>query len=74
MEKRGFVGNDVGDLDGGKESDFIEGVVFLSGVEFGEFDNFHGEHVGVLLPFDFDDASEAAGAELPDNLKFVHNR
>ena len=35
VEKRGFVGNDIGDLDGGKESDLVESTIFLFLSEFG---------------------------------------
>ena len=35
VKKRGFVGNDVGNLDGGKESDLVEGTIFLFLSEFG---------------------------------------
>ena len=51
LEEGSFVGDDVGWVNAGEESDLIEGIIFLSGIEGHHFDLFHG--VDLVLSFVF---------------------
>lgn len=44
-----MVGDDVGRIYGGQESDFVEGIVFLLGVELVHFDLFDGVEFGLVV-------------------------
>ena len=62
FEESAFIGDDVGRIDGSQKSNFIESIIFFSGVELHHFDLFHGVNLIIFSVLAYlDDSTEAAG-------------
>lgn len=63
FEEGRLVADDVGGVDRGEESDFVECIILFSCVELHHFDLFHGVYlVLALMAANFDHLSEASRA------------